>query len=227
MGLGDLLIPAVGGYLFLIWCNQTKYRVKGYSGYQLLLHSLSCGIVLLIISYIISIYAMGHPKIQSISELAIFPKSTLLLAAILSFPLGPIFACLWNIFYRKAKAQNVDAKTNNNHIGGLIDDATEKQLPIQITLDDGKIYVGEPLDTRVLRRSENAEIAIIPWRSGHRNKNTGEMSIDIDYVHVIIDSLEDGKMTNYEDFRLVIPLSRVVSARLFNTEVYHRFLEQR
>lgn len=223
MGLGDLLIPALGGYLFLTICYATKYTIEDHSGYQVLLQSISCGIGLFIISHLIINFMVPEKRLLRITS--IFPEG-ISPATALSFVLGLCFAYFLNLFYHKKKAWARYAKVNNIHIYEIIHNATNKRLPIHITLDDGKIYIGEPLAT-FIRRRENEEIAIVPWISGHRDKDTGKMKIDIDYIPVIIESMNDDKNSiNYQDYRLIVPLSRVISSRLFSLDVYNRFFNE-
>ena len=69
-------------------------------------------------------------------------------------------------------------------------------------------------------------MGIIPWWSGYRDPETGEMHIDTNYIPAIVASLEGGITSKYDDFRLVIPMSRIISARLFRIDVYNRFFSE-
>lgn len=51
MGLGLLLIPAIGGYWFLTHWNYTRYRAARDSGYHVLFRSAFAGLVLFVLAY--------------------------------------------------------------------------------------------------------------------------------------------------------------------------------
>lgn len=62
--------------------------------------------------------------------------------------------------------------------------------------------------------------------SGYRNKDTQELKITTNHAPVINECLEGiSAMPSIlnEDFRVVIPMFEIVSARLFHPEVYERF----
>jgi hypothetical protein len=46
-----LLLPLIGGYIFISYWNRTRFDAKRYSGERLLLHAALAGVVLLVVSY--------------------------------------------------------------------------------------------------------------------------------------------------------------------------------
>ena len=72
--------------------------------------------------------------------------------------------------------------------------------------------------------NSESDIAIIPALSGYRSHDTHELEITTDYAPVILDFVKRGQvLEDLKDFRIVFPLAEVVSARLFDGDVYRRF----
>lgn len=76
--------------------------------------------------------------------------------------------------------------------------------------------------------NSESDIAIIPALSGYRSHDTHELEITTDYVPVILDFVKRVQvLEDLRDFRIVFPLAEVVSARLFDEDVYQRFQQNR
>ena len=59
--------------------------------------------------------------------------------------------------------------------------------------------------------------------SGYRDENTLDLRITIDYEVVLNWHLMGDESLIPEDFRVVVPMSEIVSARLFDENVYDDF----
>ena len=105
MGFGLLFVPLVGGYLFLTWCNLTRFAFRRESGYRLVFGSAATGMLLLAISHVLIDVAnrlLGNTWSGSeyVQTLAPFPYiSTIALA----FVLGPVTALLVNCVYSESR----------------------------------------------------------------------------------------------------------------------------
>lgn len=80
--------------------------------------------------------------------------------------------------------------------------------------------------------NSESDIAIIPALSGYRSHDTHELEITTDYAPVILDFVKRVQVLEdlrdfLRDFRIVFPLAEVVSARLFDEDVYRRFQQNR
>ena len=53
MPFNVLLLPLLGGYIFLTHWNRTRFNTKRYSGERLLFHAAIAGVVLLCLSFIV------------------------------------------------------------------------------------------------------------------------------------------------------------------------------
>ncbi len=226
MALGWLLIPALGGYWFLRHCYRTRFTVERASGYHLFFQTAIAGGLLVIFAYILtSLGAFLCPPGSDLwTSFVPFPYSgTAILSALLGVVLPPVI----NYGYGKEEAAKRAAEENIDLIELLLAESVERQIYVELSLKSGKSYIGFALNTGLGVNSES-DIAIIPALSGYRSHDTHELEITTDYAPVILDSVERGQdLEDLRDFRIVFPLSEVVSARLFDEDVYRRFQQDR
>ena len=71
-------------------------------------------------------------------------------------------------------------------------------------------------------------VALLPLNSGYRKEDTHELEITTNYAPVLWEFLEKHGSSGlvYEDFRVVIPMSEIVSARIFDPDVYELFQQE-
>ncbi len=221
MDLGLFLIPAVSGYWFLTHLHLTRYGALRDSGYHVFFRAVITGVILAFIAHSI-IFAL-NPYIPEISEMwdtfiPISHSGTTMLTALLAF----VLPFPGNHFYSKERAARRAATESGDLIELLIAESIEHQRLIELSLRSGKSYIGFALESGVTRQGE-ADIALIPIASGYRDKDTHELKITTNYARVVQESLDDSLGLVYEDFRIVIPMPEIVSARVFHPEAYRRF----
>ena len=100
----------------------------------------------------------------------------------------------------------------------MIDQAINEELPLELSLRSEKSYVGYVIESQLARQSE-VDIVLVPIASGYRKMETRELEITTHYSSII----KEFNKKVIKDFRIVIPMSELVSARLFDREVYARF----
>ena len=132
--------------------------------------------------------------------------------------LAALLPLVFNFSYKEIKAARKVAEQNGDFIELLIDQAISEDLPVELSLRSGKSYVGYVIESQLARQSE-VDIVLVPIASGFRKTETRELEITIHYSSVIKEF--DKKVIR--DFRIVIPMSELISARLFDREVYARF----
>ena len=88
-------------------------------------------------------------------------------------------------------------------------------LPLAINLFYGK--------EKAMRRTARESGNLIELLIRKNKEDTRELEITTDYAPVIWQSLEESPSLVYEDFRIVIPMSEIVTARIFDPDVYARF----
>ena len=221
MNLGLFLIPVVSGYWFLTHLHRTRYGALRDKGYHVFFRAVIAGVILAFIAHV-SIFVL-NPLVPEISAMwdTFIPLSysgttmlTLLLAFVLPF--------IGNYFYDEERAARRAAMESGDLIELLIAESIKDQRLIELSLRSGKSYIGFALESGITRQGES-DIALIPMASGYRNKDTHELEITTNYAPVIQKSLEMMSKLAYKDFRVVIPMVEIVSARVFHPEAYERF----
>ena len=97
---------------------------------------------------------------------------------------------------------------------------------MEVSLRTGKAYVGFVIGNTISRWPE-ADLALLPMLSGYRSKDTQQLVITTDYAatfHAL--SQEDVSELfrgDPNDFRVVIPRSEIISARLFDPDLHQQF----
>lgn len=226
MALGSLLIPALGGYWFLMHCYRTRFTVERASGYHLFFQTAIAGGLLVGLAYMLtSLGAFLHPQGSALwTSFVPFPYSG---AAVLSALLGFALPFIINYGYGQEKAAKRAAERNGDFIELLLAESMERQMAVELSLKNGKSYIGFALNTGLGVNSES-DIALLPVSSGYRRQDTHELEITTHYAPVILEFLKDPDSSLvYKDFRVILPIAEIVSARFFDKDVYHRFQEDR
>ena len=219
MPLGIIFIPALGGYFLLNWLNYTRYGIARDSGYHVLLKSAVVGAVLFALAHGAILVIDGNfPEITSQWESYLdYPYSSTVTLGIL---LEVVIGIAGNLVYSKDKAARDIAIKDGDFVELLIRESMQVPGLIELSLRSGKSYIGFALESGIAQ-SGDSDISMVPMASGYRNKETKELEITTYYAPVIEDSELD-----YTDFQVVIPKSEIVSARLFDPEIYQRFQER-
>ena len=225
MGLGILLIPALGGYLFIAHFNGTRDRLRRESGYHLVFRSAVAGIALFAIAHILVTFASGVlPNVGVLREAAILWHTTFPVensaAAALSVLLGQLTPSVLNPFSDRTGARRRVAQESGDHVGLVVDEAMETGQVVEISLAGGKSYVGAPLSRTFLAREDDGDLVMLPILSGYRHKDTRELELTVNYAPVLRKQLSELRP---DDFRVAIPMREVVSARLFHRKAYDDF----
>lgn len=118
----------------------------------------------------------------------------------------------WKVYFK-----NQDAILN------VILEAAESQTPLRISLKSRKVYIGI-IESEQFERADLDNIVIIPYLSGHRDKDTLEMVIDHNYSSVYEkNNILDDNFEDLSRFRVVIRLNEVESLSLFDAAYYADF----
>ena len=140
----------------------------------------------------------------------------------LTLLLGLGLPILFNIFYSKQIATKKVAELNGDVIELLIDESVGRDLPIHLSLRSGKSYIGYVIESQFIWQND-PDIALIPIASGYRDKKTQKLVLTTYYSSIIYEFAVASVSKNINDFRIVIPMSEVISARYFDEEIYDRF----
>ncbi len=227
-----LIFPLLGGFLFIHTYKPLHYTSKRLEGYRLLIYSSLAGVILLVVSVIfVGFVNASYPKVLHWwKQWVPFDYSGV---AIFSFILGWVIAKLLNIRFlsdeRHQKMLRKIIQRHGNLLEILIDKALNESKQISITLKNQKVYIGYIISLLDPATMPLSFIEILPTISGHRNQNTKQFELTTNYAKVYdqIYLAEDEQPLitnlNIHDFKIVIPVSEIVSANIFDKDAYTFF----
>lgn len=218
MGLGLFLVPVLGGYLFLTRLHYTRYGILRKSGYHLFFQSAIAGGVLALIARAMVVFLSDYfPQADPLWKryVPIDFSGTVALSVLL----GLVLPYLVNCFYGKERAERRAASESGALVELVISESLDRQKPVELSLKNGKSYIGFALDRKITSFGQS-DIALIPMKSGYRDKDNHKLILTTDYIPTIRRCLDDKSEIpdlRYEDFRIVIPVSEVQTARNFSS----------
>ena len=115
----------------------------------------------------------------------------------------------------------------DDDISVIIYTAILKSMPVSITLDNNKVYVGYVLMTPDPCQELKA-ISLFPLVSGYRDSSNREMVLTTRYEEVydrILNKESSDDDLEMDDFRLVLPMKRICSISLFDMVAYSHFVK--
>lgn len=224
MGLGLLLVPALAGYLFLKWFNGTRYSLPRETGYHVVFRSAIAGVLLFFIARLCVVFT--NMLLPAIAEHwgAIIPLDYSGTAAG-TFVLAALLPPILNKFSRFERfvAQARAADAAGDQISLIIDKAMLQGLLVEISLSSGKSYVGSPIQGTFGQR-DSGDVALILIASGYRDNSTRELVMTTNYAPALVDEWTGRPL---DDLKIAFPMRDIVSARLFNRELYASFMDAR
>lgn len=223
--LGLLFLPTLGGYWFLRKFHFMRYSLLRESGYHVLFKSAVVGLFLVLIARVLIVF-LFNPFIPYLGEFwKSFAPSNYSGTASLSALLGFALPYVSNWFYTKEKAIRRAEKESGHLTELLIREINERGELAEISLKNRKTYIGFILESGMTGHEES-DIAVLPVNSGYRKEDTLELKITTDYLPLVLDFLETQLVEEElreEDFRVVIPISEIVSVRIFDPDLYELF----
>ena len=216
MNLGLLLIPALGGYYLLSHSHVSRYWVARQSGYKLFFSAAIAGVALLAAARLIAISLSRDgllPIVAVWQDYAPFDYAgTVAISAILAVAIS----LATNPFFDKNKRAMRAATAHGDLIECLVQEAVDSngRRLVEVSTKGSKCYIGFALESGVAAGGE-ADIAIVPVASGYRDSETRELRIIMNYLPALQQS--DLGMA---EFRVVVPLSEIASARRFDPDAY-------
>lgn len=216
MNLGLLLIPALGGYYLLSRSHIWRYWIARQSRHKLFFSSAIAGAVLLAAARLVAILLPADglsPLVTAWHDYAPFEYAgTVAISAILAVAI-PLAT---DPFFNENKRAMRAATAHGDLIECLVQEAVDsngRQL-VEVSTKGSKCYIGFAPESGVAAGGE-ADIAIAPVASGYRDSETRALRITTDYLPAL-------RQINLEvaEFRVVIPLSEIASARRFDPDAY-------
>ena len=237
MGFGLLFVPLLGGYQFLTRCNWTRFDVRRQSGYHLLFQSASVGVLLLAFARVLAL--LLNCVVQSWPYVGVHWQRFAIFEYVgtvaLAYLLGRHGYRVINVFYSESRGAIRAADRAGNSLELLFIEAMNKDSTVELTLQSGKAYVGWILNVKAAE-PERTFVEMLPLASGFRTQETHKLEFTTNYAPVLLDQLPDlaepdptepdpTEPVTQHDFRVVIPVTEVRSARPFDFDTYLEFQE--
>ncbi len=213
-----LLLPLLGGFLFIHLTHYFRFAAQRMDGYRLLFQAAIAGVGLSIagrlVEMLIAATPLGPPFERNWAFFSPFPYSA---TSAISLLLGPVCALVVNLFIDKEKAQDKEINAHGTSFLKLIHQAQMEERLISLTLDSRKWYVGWVAESPNLYPQEQY-FRLLPFISGYRDKDSLETRRMVYYEAVLADNSLDRN-----EFVVTLPLKDVKIAGFFNDEVYDEY----
>lgn len=230
-----LLLPLVGGYFFAKEVNFIKFEVAREDGHRFYFTAAYYGLVCFLVSVILFMLlktAKDHISLFNfldlIQEFIIDIFAPMLkeqkqargqinfsIICLFSIFVGRFSPMLINRLMRTKGIAALKEAAAKDEFEGLLVDAISGQKMISVTLSTGKVYAGQPIGTAEPRSSRKA-IAMLPLVSGYRDDD-GKLNLTTHYDQIFSEANDAG------DYRLILPIDKIISAAFFDALVYERF----
>jgi hypothetical protein len=227
-----LLFSLAGGYFFQNWCYATKFRAEGHEWEQNLFEAAIIGCVLFVFTRIFSVPFLSDNLPQPILCWWTDKSKLILLPHIGSVFLSLITSCLAaelvNFFFPARWSARMAVQRQGDELLQLLDAAGESGYPVSLTMNTRKVYIGFVMSAPKL---DYTYVRILPTLSGHRDEAALKLVFDTEYFKVY-EALEkrrergDNDVIDDERFCIILPITDICSANLFDDEVYMRYFQK-
>jgi hypothetical protein len=227
MPFNVLLLPLLGGYIFLTNWNRTRFNTKRYSGERLLFHAAVAGVLLLAASFlIVRIFVTLRPELYRGWRAAVpFPYTgtsfgAFLIGSLLWLPLN-------RLWFPMEKETRRAINEWNDYLEVLLERALRETRQVSVSTRSSKVYIGF-VTSNFDPAYERKFIRLLPTSSGYRDSDTQELVLTTDYAKVYQQIIQQNNaflLGGVEDFQIVIPVAEIASANLFDPSAYQRFQE--
>lgn len=240
-----ILLPLLGGYIFLTTFSLTKYYHLRLEKQRLIYHSLVSAIFLALLAYLVDYYLLKSSfslcffiiKTDSIvnyrNNFSQFIDVLLnnrvtpglkhsLLMFLISWPLAKIL----NIFFSKTFAFDYTINKWGNKLEKLIWNSLREKNDgdklLMITTKSNKVYIG--YITELSEPLGEIYLTILPNFSGYRNKENLKIEITTKYTDVIKKYVEDNNAAEIDKkLGITIPVNEVLIISKFDNDIFGRF----
>ncbi len=242
-----ILIPLIAGYAFADSWHGARYRIARSTGYSLYFSAALYGVALLIMGGLTLLLLVGWEAgflrylrtVLGVFKISAEPAAMevhVLALLLLTLLLGLFGGHALNLVPGSSK-YFLRRAIENSDFERLVLRGMERSLPMLVTLDNGKVYVGYVIRT-IDPLAREKELRILPVFSGFRSKETGTVAFHTNYSGVLrqlvqnerrqVEDEEEARPLshlNIGDFEVVIPVSKIVTSTLYDREAKEMFLE--
>lgn len=211
----DLLVPALAGYLLLRYSSFTWFGLLRESGHHLVFRSILVGLGLYVAGWIIA-GELGTPGFLEAAEGDERGEFGFGSPALWTLVLAAILVPLSNVVYRRERAETRAARESGDFLVRLVDRASRAGRTVELTLRDGKTYIGYVTESRIRKHgAEGGALVLVPVLSGYRTPDTHELVLTSGYAPLL-----SSNPRYWDELEIAIPRSEVCRARLFDIQLY-------
>lgn len=223
-----LLLPLLGGYIFLITFYITRFYHQRIERQRLIFNSTIFGVILSILilwldKYVFTPFIPAYDDfLKLLNPLKYSGLSESVFIFLAAYPLAKFL----NIVIPKKKALSFVVNKWGSDFEkiiwtSLLSKNDEEKL-LMVTTKTNKVYIG--FVNKISEPINHSHITIIPNFSGYRNKDTQELNITTSYLDVLSDFINNHQEKNIENkIGVIIPVSEVVLISKFSMEVFESF----
>ncbi|HHA2367301.1 TPA: hypothetical protein ACOENC_001949, partial [Stenotrophomonas maltophilia] len=155
--------------------------------------------------------SLGRAKDDFLAAVSIAAWS-LLIAIVLPFLLNQPYKANRHLRY-------VVARGDLEVIETILASSVRTGLTVAVSLSNGKVYIGVPLETGQGGAAESQWIQLQPLASGYRDEH-GELVITTGYKQIYDKLQASTKRIQSSDFKVVVPKSQIVTVQNFDLATY-------
>ncbi|HLH02812.1 MAG TPA: hypothetical protein VKX25_08580 [Bryobacteraceae bacterium] len=215
-----LLLPLLGGFLFIHLTHYFRFAAQRLDGYRLLIQAAIAGTCLAALARLIELF-FGYVAGIDIDRIwSYFLNLPFLGTSAFAFVLGPVCAWIWNLFVDRERAKALEIDRHGNAFTKLLLRSQKEKQLLSVTLDNRKWYVGWITESPNLDPQE-LYFRLLPYRSGYRDK---------DNLNPVATTYYDGALRepafDQNDLIITLPLKDVKTANLFNEDLYNDYFAE-
>jgi len=230
-----VVLALVGGYIFASRWIVTKLVVDREDGHRLYFRAAFYGVFLFFCAILIRYSLLWHWSYFETIERTLFnffvpslkephdhAQESAALVALYALILGSFLWIPFQWLPLRVKHFLYDRAIRNNEFESLIASAARRFIPISVTMESNKVYVGFLKETPDPRHQREF-LTLLPLMSGYREVVTGKVRFTTFY-DTIYDNLHKISATlTPDDFTFVLPTDKINSLNMFDVAVYEEF----
>ena len=238
-----ILLVLVSGFIFTSLHVPARFKQKRITGWDSYFYVVAWGSLWGFLSAVLCVFIdyfdciakaldLLGLQLKDLSKLAIkFDDVRMIAWAITSVSIAVLCGAVSRVYYwlcPDRKLKHIAKIAKNDHLDAFILEASATQIPILVTLDSRKCYVGICFGEAGFDEGGSEHISILPLLSGYRDKDTLSLEIKTNYhIH-----FEDNKIYSGEHdtltlnhFRVIIPKSEIDAFSFFDVDTFKAFKE--
>lgn len=230
MPFNVLLLPLLGGFLFVTFWNRTKWYAVRAEKDRLVIYASLAGAFFLGFAWLITLIPL---RFKCIDGLWCFPAwwaknrpyeysgTTLLAFALACIGFKVLNKC-WTTEDKEAERILVN---EGGPLEQILDDAMHAKKRVLITLKGGKVYVGR-VNSSFTPGQLARTIHLLPAYSGYREADKKRVTLTTDYLKVyekIRARYPDEHEEIIGDFGIVVQIDDIASVSLYRDNIHNEF----